>query len=286
MDGLTLGITLAILASLFLNIGKGVQKWKVKVLAHRGAALRPPHRRDLILWIVGILMTTVATGLYSAALKFTDKSSMVSSFNGVGMLGLVAFAWLVLKERIGKQELGGAALVLVGTALMGLFDQPVTDQAISPQGLALAGGLLGAIFVPLAIFSWVSRRWHGFTFGALAGAMIGVSMVLGDLALVAAGGDMTGQMNTPWPYVALTIGTGALGVTQLAFWRANAMIVVPTTNSFVILTPVFIEWLTSGTVLHLAQYGGLASIVAGVILLTAADRGGQDDAEVRAPAPA
>lgn len=271
MDGLFAGIGLAITASIFLNVGKGVQKWKVKTLAHGRKVLTREHRRDFVIWLAGILMTTSATIFYSAALKFTDKSSMVSAFNGVGMIGLVLFAWLVLKEKIGRQELGGAALILIGTAMMGIFDQPVGDQQVGLEGIGIGGGILAAVFIPMATYAWVRRRWHGFTFGALAGAMIGTSMVLGDLALVEAGGGLIDQLKNPYPYLALIIGTGALGVTQLAFWRAKAMVVVPTTNSFVILTPVFIEFFASGTILHPAQYAGIGAIVIGVVLLTTAD---------------
>ena len=65
---------------------------------------------------------------------------------------------------------------------------------------------------------------------------IGIAMILGDMALVASGNSMMGQFRNPYPYIAVAVGGGALVITQFAFWRARAMVVVPTINSFIILT--------------------------------------------------
>lgn len=265
---LWLGILLAILASICLNVGKGVQKWKVKIWGKGRAMFQKENIGDFRIWMIGFFLTAAAAPIYSAALKFTDKSSMVSSLNGVGMIGLVIFAWLVLHEKIGWQEIGGAALVLFGTALMNWFDKPIAQDAFTVGRFAVSGLSLLAVFGLLAAFSWKTDRLYGFSFGAIPGILIGGAMILGDMALVEAGGDMLGQLKTPYPWIAMIAAIGALTVTQLAFWRARAMVVVPTINSFVILAPVVMEYFTFGTVLQPVQYAAIALIVAGVVLLT------------------
>jgi len=268
-----LGISLAILASLNLNVGKGIQKWKVKILGKGRAMFSSEHRADFVVWIIGVALTASCTVIYSLALKFTDKASLVSSFNGVGMIGLVIFAWLVIKERIGWQEIGGAALVLVGTTVMGYFDKPLAGGQhfdLRPFVFCLLGILV--VFGPLAAYSLKTDKMFGFTFGAIPGILIGTGMILGDMALVESGNDFAGQLKNPYPYLALLAGLGALSITQLAFWRSKAMVVVPTINSFVILAPVVIEYFTFGTVLETAQYAGIAAIIAGVVMLTATEK--------------
>jgi drug/metabolite transporter (DMT)-like permease len=208
---------------------------------------------------------------YSLALKYTDKSSMVSGLNGVGMIGMVVFAWLVLKERIGRQELVGAALVLVGTTVMGYFEAEPQTQQYALARAVVSASLLVAIFAPAALVSWRIRRFHGFTFGALAGVLIGISVILGDIALLRAGNSFFGQFAYPFPYIALGIGLIAVITTQLAFWRARAMVVIPTINSFMILVPVVLEYFVFATVLKPASYVGIATIVVGVVLLTATE---------------
>jgi len=275
-----LGVLFAVLASAHLNIGKGLQKWKVRVFGHKRAMFARENRKDLLIWLIGFFLTTSATPLYSLALKYTDKSSMVSSLNGVGMIGLVLFAWLVLHERIGRQEIAGAFLVLLGTTVMGYFDKPLTSgqhYALAPFLCCLV--VTAVVFVPLALFSWKTNRYYGFTFGSIPGILIGTAMILGDMALVESGNDMLGQLRNPYPYVALFLGAVALAVTQLAFWRSRAMVVVPTINSFVILAPVVFEYFTFGTVLMPVQYTAVGAIIGGVILLTATEK--QDRIEGR-----
>jgi len=268
-----LGILFAVLASVSLNVGKGIQKWKVRIFGHKKAMFRREHRKDLAFWLVGLCMTTAATPLYSFALKYTEKSSMVSTLNGVGMIGLVLFAWLVLRERIGRQEISGALLVLAGVTVMGAFNHPPeAGQQYSLVPFLLCLLVTASVFGPLAVFAWKTNRYFGFTFGAIPGILIGCAMILGDMALVEAGNDMLGQLRNPYPYAALVLGTAALAVTQLAFWRSRAMVVVPTINSLVILTPVVFERFVFNTVLRPPQYLAVAAIVVGVVLLTATEK--------------
>ncbi len=272
-ESLVPGILLAILASCHMNVGKGVQKWKVGALAAGRGVLAAGTRRDFGIWLFGVALTTSASVLYSLALKFTDTPSMVSALSGVGILGLVAFAAIVLREKVGAPEAIGALLVLAGTGLMGWFDPGAgTPDAFDLRAfLGAAAGVLAPLSLA-AIVSWRARRFHGLAFGALAGALLGVSIVLGDLALLAAGNDFLGQLGHPYPYAALTVGGLALTVTQFAFWRATAISVVPTTNAFVILVPVVLERFTLDRGIVGPQYAALAAIVAGVVLLTAVRR--------------
>jgi drug/metabolite transporter (DMT)-like permease len=270
---LWIGLLMGTLAALCLNLGKGIQKMKVKVLGQGRAMFSPEHRRDFRIWLFGALLTTSATGLFSVALKFTDKSSLVSALNGVGLLGLVFFAWLKLKEPMGIREWVGAGLVVIGTTVMGYMDQPLPQG----QSYALASflhilAILAAIFLPLALLALKKVRLHGLVFGAIVGTLIGIAMILGDMALVKAQGSLLGQLQNPYPYAALFCAASALALTQFAFWRATALAVVPTINSFIILVPVLVEYFTFGTVLQPAQYLAVLLIVLGVVLLTTAPR--------------
>jgi len=270
-ESLWLGILFAVIASTNMNVGKGVQKWKVEVFAQKMGMFKKEHIGDLGVWLIGMALTASCVPLFSFAMKFTDKTSLVSSLNGIGMIFLVVFAWVVLKEKVGIQELAGAFLVLAGTALVNYFDRPTPQEAFSVFRFASASGAMIVFFTGLAIYSWKTGRLYGFSFGALPGIFIGTGMILGDVALVESNNDMLGQLLTPYPYFAFLVAIGALVVTQIAFWRARAMVVVPTINSFVIVSPLVMEYFTFGTVLLPVQYAGVAAIVAGVIMLTYTD---------------
>jgi len=256
-------------ASILLNLAKGVQKMKVKVLGKGWAMFSPPYRRDFLIWLGSVAMAILAAALYSLALKMTDKSSMVSALGGIGLIGLVLFAWLVLKEHLGKRELLGVGLIIVGTSTLGYFNVPLTKgQAYNLfwLGAWLAGM---ALFLSLlCIYSILTRKLHGFAFGALAGNLIGIAMIFGDMALVKSGNSLLRQFQNVYVYLALLFSVSALATTQYAFWRSTALVVVPTINTFMILVPVLLDYLVFGTALQAPQYAGVAVIVGGVLILT------------------
>lgn len=263
------GLGVAATASTLLNVGKGVQKMKVHVLKKGRAAFHPENRRDLGIWLFGMLMTGVASALFSYALKLTDKAGMVSATGGLGIVGLVLFATFVLDERFGPREGFGAAAVVAGTALLGYFDRPSVPAIDYPLArLIVVDASIVVIMAVLCLWSWKTNRLHSLIFGATAGLLIAVSFVLADLALIQAGNSFFGQLANPFPYIALTIGGGALVTTQLAFFRGRAMVVVPTINSAMIAGPPLIEYLVLGTRLAAMQLVGLGVIVAGVVVLT------------------
>lgn len=263
------GLGVAATASTLLNVGKGVQKMKVHVLKKGRGAFRSENRRDLGIWLLGMLMTGGASGLFSYALKLTDKAGLVSATGGLGIVGLVLFATFVLEERFGVREGFGTAAVVVGTALLGYFDQPSTPPADYPLArLVLVDSGLIAVMALLCWWSWKTNRLHSLIFGATAGLLIAVAIVLADLALLQAGNSFLGQLANPFPYIALAIGGGALVTTQLAFFRGRAMVVVPTINSSMIAGPPLIEYFVLGTRLAAMQLVGLGIIVAGVVVLT------------------
>lgn len=266
---LLLGILFGSMGTVCLNLGKGVQKMKVHIFTKGKAMFNAENRGDVGVWCIGLAMTTAASPLYSLALKMTDKASIVSSLGGVGLLALMLFAHYVLKERLGKLELSGGFLIIAGTVLMGLFDVELNQaQTYSAEGLFYSIATLVVFFGVLATYSYKTRKLHGVIFGSLAGALVGLAMIVADVALIRVNNDFVGQLATPYPYVALLVGAGALAVTQYAFLHSRAIVVVPSVNSFIILTPVLLEYFIFHTWLVPLQYLSVVVIVAGVFLLS------------------
>jgi drug/metabolite transporter (DMT)-like permease len=273
-SALITGIVLAAIAATLLNVGKGVQKMKVDVLKKGRLAFAPDNRRDLSIWMVGFLMTAAASGFFSYALKLTDKAGIVSATAGLGLVALVVFAAVVLRERFGRREQLGTALVITGTVLVSYFNQASSFDATYPVArLFLIGGVALGLLIGLCVFAWKTNRIYSLAFGATAGWLIAVSMVIADLALIESGNDFIGQLSNPYPYIALVVGFGALAITQLAFLRGRAMVVVPTINSVMIAGPPLIEYAVLGTELAPLQLVGLAVVVTGVIVLTTTPEG-------------
>jgi len=272
-EGLLAGLALGIFASLLMNVGKGVQKQKVAVLKQGRKMFSPSYRRDFVIWLVGVLMTISAAGFYSASLKFTDKSSLVASLSGVGLVGLLLYAWLVLKESVGFREVFSSALIILGTGMVSYFNRPlVQEQKYNLAHFLWVSLILLAAFGVLAYAGVKVVKFWGVAFGLIAGSLIGLAMILGDMALVRSGGSMLRQFQNPYVYLAMFSSSSALALTQLAFFKGAAVLVVPTINSFIILTPLLVEYFTFQTRLNLEQYFGAAIIVAGILTLTTSPR--------------
>ena len=209
-----------------------------------------------------ILVKVFADGEVGYGEVVADKSPLYS-------YETTSTAWLVLKEPMGIREWLGAGLVVVGVSVMGYLNRPLPEgQKYALESFLHVMEVAAVIFLPLALIALKVVRWHGLVFGAIVGTLIGIAMILGDMALVKSGGSFLGQFRNPFSYLALLCGVAALALTQFAFWRAAALVVVPTINLFIILVPVVIEYFTFGIVLHVVQYLAVVLIVLGVILLT------------------
>ena len=263
------GIAIGSAATIALNLGKGVQKMKVHVLKRIRTPFAPDVRRDFMIWLGGVGLTTSASLFFSLALKMTDKPSIVSSLTGVGLLALIVFSHGVLHEKVGRLELVAAGLIIAGTVLMGFFHRALDGvQTYSPSGLFVSLLILVALYAVLVPLSLKKVRLHGVVFGALAGTLIGVAIILGDIALIRVGDDFSAQFATPYPYLAMFVGLFALLTTQIGFFRARAIVVVPCANCSIVLTPVLFEYLIFHTMLVPGQYLGILLILGGVGVLS------------------
>ena len=268
-EGLALGLAMGIIASVLLSVGKGVQKMKVNVLKQGKKMFQPPHRKDFIIWTIGVLMTMSASFFYAMSLKLTDKSSIVSSLSGIGLVGLMIFAWLVLKEKVGAREILSSAIIIAGTGLIGYFNKAlISGQKYNLSKFIYVSIFLLAVFGGLVLLGFKYKKLYGFAFGMIAGSLIGMAMILADMALVNSQGDLFGMFAGPYVYLAILSSACSLALTQVAFFKATAVVVVPTINSFTILAPLLVEYFTFGVMLAFPQYMGVAMVLAGVIILT------------------
>ncbi|MBU0993097.1 MAG: hypothetical protein KJ737_11445 [Proteobacteria bacterium] len=263
------GIAISTSSTIALNVGKGIQKMKVDVLTQGLNMFSKENRNDFLIWLFGVIVTASSIGLYSYAMKLTDKPSTVSSCTGLGLIALVVFAKYVLKEKVGPREIAGCTLIVLCTLSLTLNDSKImTPQSFQIYELIKYSGIIISIFIVLVPYSLITHTLHGMVFGSLAGVMIGIGLFLGDIALVEANGDFVGQLYTPYPYIAFIAAVSALVFTQIGFLGGRAVVVVPCINACTILTPILLEYLIYGITLNTIQYFSILGILGGVILLS------------------
>ncbi|MFO8056560.1 MAG: EamA family transporter [bacterium] len=278
------GLAVGALGAIAMNLGNGVQKMKVHVLTKGWAMFSREYRRDRRIWLMGVIGSTISAGLFSYAMNLTDKPSTISSLVGIGLIALVIFAWLVLKEKIGPREITGCAMVIIGTTVLAYFEVPIEDPAsFVLVELITYIGIIMAAFALLVVYTLVTGNLHGVIFGCLAGTFIGIGLFIADIALVESGGSFLGQLKNPYPYVAMVAGVSALAVTQVGFLRARAVVVVPCQNSFTILIPLLLEYLVYTIHLSPPQYLGIVVLIPGVIVLSTTSAGARELGDIAGP---
>lgn len=266
---LLIAIMLGTLASLSLNIGKGIQKWKVDVLKHKLKALRPENRKEFMGWLIGTVLTIIAGPLYSIAFKYSDQPSIVTSLGGIGLIGVLIFSKIVLKEHITKVKIIGGILIIIGTVLVNYFATKNTEGLSFESSIFINIGIgFAFLFSMIAAIAFIWKPFTGKALAIAAGACLGMSMILADVALVSSGGDLIAQFKNFYIYVALLCGNFAFIITQFALMKEDGSIVIPIIHSLIILISVIMEYVIYSSILANIQLVGIVVIILGVFLLT------------------
>lgn len=266
---LLIAVVLGTLASLTLNVGKGIQKWKVDVLKHKLQALKPEHRKEFLIWLTGVMVTVTAGPLYSVSFKFADQPSLITSLGGIGLIGVLIFSKIVLNEHLNKVKIFGAFLIIAGTVMVNYFVTKNTEAVTFENSVFINVGIGYSVFFSLlAALSFLIKPFAGRAMALAAGICLGTSMILADVALVSSGGDLFTQFLGAYIYIAILAGNCAFVLTQFALMREDGSVVIPIIHSMVIIASIVLEYMLYSSILKSIQLVGVGVIILGVFLLT------------------
>ncbi len=263
-------LAFAAFASLTLNIGKAVMKMKVEVLKKGKLVLSPENRHDFLVWCGGMMMTFVAGILIMKAQDMTDKASLVSSANGVGLVGLAFFSMIVLKERVGVREWGAVLMIIIGTVIVSTFNKAAEgEEILNMTALYWCCGITGVACTVIGLISTKAKFAQAFIYAAIGGVSIGLMNIFYHVGPLVAG-SFGASFKTAYPYIGYMLGNVTFVMTNIAFFYGSGIMVVPTLNAIMIISPMIFEYFVFRTQLQPMQYLGALVITVGVILLTAA----------------
>lgn len=261
---------MGIIAALMLNIGKGVQKYKVHVFLQGRKMFSKAHRSDLGIWVIGLLLTALAGIPFSFGLKFTQSPSAISAMTGIGLVGLTIFAVKFIHEKLTTLDLIGVAIVVFGTSILAYLGSGKEKllRVLEDHTLFFTiAPILGILFATcLAAIRF--RRIHGISFGITAGFCLGLTLFFGDAALIRSDGSILKQFYNPYPYIAITFAIITTIITQLGFLRGRALEVVPALNSATIITPLVLEIIIYKIVPPVPIFAIIALLLLGVYILS------------------
>ncbi len=266
-----IGVSLALLGAVFLNIGKGVEKMKVQVFTKGWDMFKQPHIKDLGIWSTGILLTLSFGVLQWLAMRFVNNPSLVTAMSGFGLVALVLFAVKIIGEHINVREIISIAIIMIATFFMSYYQAPTKEMHDYNLTALLIGTLVPiSFFGLLSVYALFTKKLHGFAWGAFSGSCNAIPSLLLKVSWVVVGTEVSvfEQLKHPYIYLALLVGIIATATSQVGFWRDRAIIVVPTFISFNMIVPAVVEYFVFGVSLYTIQFIAMGGIIVGVILLS------------------
>lgn len=237
--------------------------------------LRALSRADLRLICFGGLVLALHFATWTIALKLTSVASATA-------LVCMQSAWVVLITwvrgiSVGRTVVLGIVLALVGVLVVSGVDLNVSGRALLGDGLALGGGVFGAVYVIVGARVRETVSTTAYTF-VLYAVCAGVLLI----ACVVSGAELVDFAGVDWlRIVAVTVAAQLLGHSVFNHLLAT---ISPTVVSLTILLEVPGAALIAGVFLGqtppLGAYVGLALILVGLAIVVGLRRETPDVAPI------
>ncbi|MEI8255315.1 MAG: hypothetical protein WCJ30_06530 [Deltaproteobacteria bacterium] len=276
-------VVYGVLGAVSVSLGKGMQKYGLEFIEHPRKTLRERKYLKTAGWLAGTA-GIVSSAFFMFAACAYGAVSLVAALSGTGLIALVLFSTLVLKEPVGRSEIAGIFAVILGTVLVGYFDG---WPSLPSYGLARGGsdaiqsGNLAAFSVTVLALSlgaalWCMRdgyRGFGVIFGSISGFCGGISVFYQKAAMLRCAcadvfDNIPAALRNPYFYLFAFTGIGDFLVTQYALTRAKAVTVVPSYQAWYMLVPVVGGVVAFRERFNVVQVGGVLVLAAGTVLLS------------------
>ncbi|HEX6458033.1 MAG TPA: EamA family transporter [Thermoleophilaceae bacterium] len=281
---MALGLVAALLAAACYECGYVLQALEARETPREHAL-----RASLLLrlaargrWLAGTALTLVGAGLQVFALAHAPVT-VVQPVLALGLVGLLVLAHYVLRERIGRPELAGAAAVIAGVVLVALAAPGRSDEVTSTVALvAFAAPIAVLAFMPFALRSR-SPLWLAAVGAAAGDALAAIALKLtADAA--ASGRPELAVLGVAGAGVA---GALALTAEMSALRGLPASRVAPVVVSAQVVVPAVAAMVAFGEPVSVDVVAGVLLAGAGAALLGASGvvgelRGSPPDAEALA----
>lgn len=263
MDATLRAALLAFAGYSLLNLGQAGQKIGLGMTGERAFG-------GWLIWGGATASTSAAFFVVFGAISM-GAVSVVGAMAGTGLVSLAVFSRFVMGERLETRHVLALVSIVVGAALIALFDVPDRGEArVDLLWWLLAGGTV-LFVVPWAIV----RR------GALAGAIVGglsgflgaYSQLFQELATTelpwSDGLGAVGRvvLTDPITVVWAGLSIGSMVVLQFSYKHGDATQIIPVFTGIFILVPVVGGVVVFEEALGWLQWAGVALILAGALVL-------------------
>lgn len=244
---ISIAMSLGVFASSVLHLSQGLMRLGLINLRNN-----PKDRSARWSYFAGLLMNFTAPLWVMLANLFAPTIWFTSMF-ATGLVALLVFSRWVLHEPLNTWQVGGAALILLATAILALSLQG--DMASSGPTLSLlaAATMIWVLAAPLIGLAVKDARLslQELFFGALAGGFLALDALWKRLAQTTETGEVSLLPDHPGGWLLLLLSFagagGAFLMMQWSFLRhCRASAVVISYNVVYVLLPLALTLIVSG----------------------------------------
>jgi len=263
-----LSILMAIIAYSLLSLGFVLQKKGITWMGWKGPKDKTFYH-NLLIWLTGFVVMNIFPVPSAVALK-TLPSHIVSAFAGWGIIMLVGFSFVFLKEHIYKTDYLYSILIVLGIVFLNIFEK--SAKAYNPSATAGSGiwGQAVLFAIPVIIifsglFRAITSKVKTWIFAAVSGMSAGLMVVTLRLLVVKFGYQVTSYPGSLYLYLYLAFALLSFLGLQLALKNGPMIVTGPVQYSATIIYPVFAAMFIFQQPIGWVQYPAIIIIVFGVV---------------------
>jgi drug/metabolite transporter (DMT)-like permease len=246
------------------------------------------------MWLLGTAALLTGYVLQAAALD-RGRLAIVQPLLVTTVVFALPLGYFLTKQHVGRRELGGAAVIVLGLALFAIFGDPAGGRENAPdEEWAIAIAILGVVCCVLLLFGGRGGlTMKAAVYGTVAGILFGLSAAL-TKPTVEVLHDGIAELLSHWePYALAVAGVlgfvlqqVSLGTGRLAPSVATVSVANPIVG--ILLGAILLDERLSRPAWHVAvAYIGLGVALAGAVVISVArEAHGQEEEQPVVPAPA
>src|SRR4030065_2059629 len=161
MSNSAIAMIYGIVGSVLFNVSKGMQRQSIDALSsifskrgkQVGEGRRPRSAKNIILYTTGFVLNN-SLGFFAILANRYAPTSYFTSMFGLGIIALMLYSGIILKEPIHPLQYAGAVVLALGTLILGydgIVREKMTMAGISlpAAGIVISASLLIGFFLLL-----------------------------------------------------------------------------------------------------------------------------------------
>lgn len=259
-----LSVLIIIFAYTLLSTGFVLMKKGIGWIGFKGKKDKSFYR-NLSLWILGFGLINVYIVPNTIALKYLAPH-LVSSMAGWGIIVMIFFSYLILKEKLYRSDYFYTILIVVSIVFLHFFEYQEIEEKVNISVLIAAAFLPLSLLLP-ALLRFVSRRIKTVLFATLSGISAGLIIVMLKVLVTFSGFDIPAYFSSTYFYLYLFFSLAAFITLQVAYKLGQMMTVGPIQYSATIIYPALCSFLVFGKHINLVQIIAISAIIYSVVAI-------------------